>query len=313
MKKSTKMKKVQNFKLTPEWVLNNLPQSYLIIEDELGIVTGTELDFVLIKQALQTLGIEYEEGEYKNDGDLLYGVMFQVDDVSQVLHQKLKELKTNNENIRRSFVRPPETGKVLSALFFLSISLGPKVSKLNNESHHIDVILSYLSELLVSKCKFLLDSDGRLCYNFKDQDEQSLESDESGLLIMIGVFACYKINLEYLELKNPKWKGLNKTLSEAFPEIYDVYISLSKKFDFKGTARLWTAQNISEKRIQKYLQNPVVDFWDSDLLELDENYFEEEGVKQSTGNVNEGNGFLPPIQKQKSLNSKSESNSFSVN
>ena len=115
-----------------------------------------------------------------------------------------------------------------------------------------------------------------------------------------------------MELKNPKWKGLNKTLSEAFPEIYDAYINLSKKFDFKGTARLLTSL-YSESQIQKYYQNPGIVEWDSDLLELDEEYLEEEEVKQSYSNVNEENGFLPPIHKQISLNSKSESNSFSVN
>jgi hypothetical protein len=307
------MKNLKKFKLTPDWVLNKLPQSYLIIEDELAIVTDIELDFVLIKQALQTLGIEYEEGENTNEGIASYVIFILVDDVSQVLYEQLSELKHNKELVRKGFVRLPKKEEIFSALCIFCHGLLPEVSTINNESHRIDEILSSLSELLASKCKFFLESDGSLCYKFTDESDKSSDSEEHALLVMIGKFACFQINLEYLELRNPKWKRLNETLSKAFPEIYDAYVSLSKKFGFTVTARLVNNPCISKKKCRKYLRNTEVENLDSDLLELDENYLEEEEVKQSTGNVNEGNGFLPPIQKQKSLNSKPESNSFSVN
>jgi len=194
----------------------------------------------------------------------------------------------------------------------LSISLERKVSMINNEFHQIDDVLSSLSELVEYRCKFVLNSDGKLCCNENKQNEKPLGSDERILLFWLGTFACFQINLGYLELRNPMFKGLNDSLSAAFPEIYSAYISLSKKNSFTGTARLMKDKYISVERIQKYFQNPGIVEWDNDLLELDENYLEEE-VKQSTSNVNEKNGFLPPLQKQTSLNSKVESHSFSMN
>ena len=304
---------MKNFKLTPQWVLNNLPLGYGIFDDQLAVSTDTELDFVLIKQALQTLKIQYYENNFPFEGIPTYTVMIQVDDVSQILNQQLEELKHDNLIIRRELVQLPETRDVLSALCILTYGLLPIVCKINNESLHIDEILSSLSELLASKCKFHIGSDGLLHYIFKDQSDESSDSEEHELLLMIGEFAFYKINLKYLELKNPNWRGLNKTLSKAFPEIFSAYISLSKKFGFTITARLVDDPCISKKKFRKYLRKAEVENWDSDLLELDEDYLEEEEVKQSTSNVNERNGFLPRIQKQKSFNCKAESHSFSVN
>jgi len=304
---------MNEFKLTPKWVLNNLPQSYAIIDEELGMMTDIELDFVLIKQALQTLGIQYIEGEYKSEGVINYGVIFQVEDIRQFLYQKLKELKQIQVMIKRKDIRLPEKGEVLFALRILSYGLLVERAKTTNESNIVDELYSSLNEMFASKCKFFRGSEGVMHYIFKDQSDESWDTEEHELILMIGKFAWYKINLEYLELRNPKLKGLNKILSDTFPEIYDAYTDFSKKFGFNGTARLVTDPFISKKGVIKYLQNPGIVEWDSDLLELNENYLEEEEVKQSTSNVNERNGFLPPIQKQKSINCKSESHSFSVN
>ena len=86
---------MNEFKLTPKWVLNNLPQAYANIDEELVMMTDIELDFVLIKQSLQTLGIRYIEDEYKPEGVILYAVVLQVEDICHVLYQKLKVLELN--------------------------------------------------------------------------------------------------------------------------------------------------------------------------------------------------------------------------
>jgi len=309
------MKNLKKFTLTPEWVLNKLPQSYGILDEEMFISTEIEMDSNFIKRALQTLKIQYYEDNLPLEGNTVYTVLTQVDDVSQVLYEQLselkhRELKHNKDLVRKGFVRLPETEEIFSALCILCHGLLPEVSTINNESHRIDEILSSLSELLASKCKFFLESDGRLGYNFTDESDKSSDSEEHALLVMIGKFACFQINLEYLELRNPKWKRLNETLSKAFPDIYDAYVSLSKKFGFTVTARLVNNPCISKKKCRKYLRNTEVENLDSDLLELDENYVEEEN-KQSQSNVNDKNGFLPLPQKIKKDNKSS--NSFSVN
>ena len=127
------MKNVQNFKLTPQWVLNNLPLGNGIIYNQIAVSTDIELDFIKIKQALQTLKIQYYENNFPIEGIPTYTVMIQVDDVSQVLYQHLKELKHDKMTIRRRFVRLPETWEVLSAICSLSYGLLPIVCKINNE------------------------------------------------------------------------------------------------------------------------------------------------------------------------------------
>ncbi len=266
---------MKKFKLTPKWVLNNLPQSYFIIKEKIVIATDIALDFVFIKQALQTLGIQYYESKIKIEDVTLDAVIIKGEDISLVSHQKQRELKQNKYIISRTIESFAEVNPILDALTILTLGLRTEFGKVNNDDHHIDEILNSLSEYPALKCKYFLDSEGKLGYNYEDQGEEFKQSEECELIDMFGVFAFFQINLEYFELRNPKWKGMNKTLSRRFPEIYDAYINLSKMFGFSGTARLISNLFHCGKYFDnKCLWNPDIDNWENDLLELNENYFE---------------------------------------
>ena len=271
---------MKKFKLTPKWVLNNLPLSYNIIDEEVAMVTDIELDFVFLQRALKTLGIQYHVFENEIDDVTYYGIMMSIKDISQVSYQKQRELQQNKLIIRRGFKRLPDSEAILTALTILSWGLRAEISKINNEKYHIGEILNSLSEFDILKCKFFLDSDGKLRYNYEDQTKEFTQSDECELINMFGEFACFQINLGYFELRNPKWKGMNKTLEKKFPEIYNAYIELSKKFGFTGTARLIPNLFNCDKYFgNKCLWNPDIENWEINLLEFDENYSDDEKKK----------------------------------
>jgi len=76
------MKKMKSFKLTPEWVLENLPD--MMYADGNGIITlSTEktTDDHLMRLALNTLKIPYKEFKNVNMEDISIWYEFKIDDI----------------------------------------------------------------------------------------------------------------------------------------------------------------------------------------------------------------------------------------
>lgn len=152
--------------------------------------------------------------------------------------------------------------------FLLLISgLGYKVKDENNESHQIDDILSSFNNLVGSKCKFTLGATG-ICFK-PEPNENFEESEESGLLILLAIFACFRINLGYLESQNLLLKGLNEYLSRDFPEIYYGYCALSQHNGFDRTVNLGLNPPETPEEILGYLLNMKAEKWNRDITKPD--------------------------------------------
>lgn len=142
----------------------------------------------------------------------------------------------------------------------ICIGLGYKIKDEKNEAHQIDNILDSFSSLMGTKCKYSLDSDGSICYKLED-NKVFEESKESGLVIFLGIFACFKLNLEYLEFQNPELKGLNKFLLLEYAETYNAYRALTNQYGFEGTVKLGFNGSISPEKVYSFWMNMKVDKW----------------------------------------------------
>lgn len=113
------------------------------------------------------------------------------------------------------------------------VGLGYKVNDRIKSMPNTKNIVKALSSELTEKCRFNI-SKGQLRFELKG-DDSFLESNEAGILITLGVFACLRINLEYLEIRNPELKAMNEILYFLFPEAKQAYDEVSKKFGFNKT------------------------------------------------------------------------------
>jgi hypothetical protein len=150
----------------------------------------------------------------------------------------------------------------------LASGLGYKVKDENNESHQIDDILRSFNNLLGSIYKFSLATDGNICLKIESNGNLD-ESAEQGVLILLGIFACLRINLEFLESQNLQLKGLNVSLSGDYPKIYYGYCALSQQYGFDRTVNLGLNPPDSPKEMLPYLQNMKVEKWNGDITKPD--------------------------------------------
>jgi hypothetical protein len=188
--------------------------------------------------------------------------------------------------------------------------LGCKIKNENNESHQIDDILRSFSNLMGSKCKYRIASDGDICFKWKDNQEFE-ESSESGIVILLGILACFKINLEFLEYQNPTLKGLNEFLLQDYPETYNAYCALTNQFKFDGTVKLGLNLPLSAEEVLSYWLNMKVEKGNNELLELKNNPKVENVCKDSSTSKTKGSdavisqsskgGYKKPLRKNTSL------------
>ncbi len=164
----------------------------------------------------------------------------------------------------------------MTSILMICSALGHKIKDEPNDHHQIDEILASFSSLMQSKCKYILDSNGTICFELHGNKEFE-ESNESGLVIELGIFACYKINLEFLEYQNTELEGLNKMLLESYPETYNAYCALTNQFGFEGTVNLGLNLEMSEEEMCSVFQNLRVEKWNG-VVSMHNEIFPEEKV-----------------------------------
>jgi hypothetical protein len=201
----------------------------------------------------------------------------------------------------------------LYTMLFVCLSIVHKIKDERNESHQIDDILSSFSNLIGSRCKYFLDSDGAIGYKLSD-DKEFVDSSESALLIFLGVFACYRINLDFFEKQNPDLEGLNEHLKKEYPEAYNAYWELTRMFGFDSMVDMGFHPEKSQEEMCTHLRNLKVEKWNGTIPKNDDSISKEkvntsickDGLKESDvvnltlkkpGNKN-------PLKKRKSLHRK---------
>jgi hypothetical protein len=96
---------------------------------------------------------------------------------------------------------------------------------------NIDEVYSSFNNLLNSKCIFYFDTNRKLYYDFSSWENYE-DSPEQLLIIILGICAAFRINLELLENTNDHLKEINEFLLKEFPEPYNAYCALSRQFEF---------------------------------------------------------------------------------
>jgi len=138
--------------------------------------------------------------------------------------------------IRKSFDLLVQEELLLN-LLILSILLGLTLDIMIKYLTNIDDVFSSFNSLLNSKCKFYFNSERVLCYDFTSWENYE-DSPEQLLIVILGICAAFRINLEFQEGFDDNLKGINEFLLAEFPDTYKAYDVLSKKFDF-GTSMLF--------------------------------------------------------------------------
>lgn len=121
--------------------------------------------------------------------------------------------------------------ELLTNLLILSGRLVGTIDIMIKDLTNIDDVFSSLNHLLNSKGSFYFDSNRVLCYDFSSWEDYE-NSPEPLLLIMLGICAAFRINLEFQEGFDDNLKGINEFLLAEFPETYKAYDVLSKQFEF---------------------------------------------------------------------------------
>jgi hypothetical protein len=91
----------KHLNLTPEWVLERLPDtSYADGDGKVSVYTDDATDANFIELALDSLRISYEAYDYLDDNDdLVFGFDFRIEDIEEecpTFFQSMKELGNNN-------------------------------------------------------------------------------------------------------------------------------------------------------------------------------------------------------------------------
>jgi len=128
--------------------------------------------------------------------------------------------------------------ELLTKLLILSIRLGVTLDIMIKSLTNIDDVFSSFNHLLNSKCKFYFDSNRVLCYDFTSWENYE-DSPEQLLIVILGICAAFRINLEFQEGFDDNLKGINEFLLAEFPETYKTYDVLSKQFDFTTSVRIY--------------------------------------------------------------------------
>lgn len=137
---------------------------------------------------------------------------------------------------------------IYSYFLLISKSIGYKVNENVKNKRNTKQIVKELTSKLNDKCRYFI-NDGAL--NFEIIGGQSeLESNEAMILVAFGAFACLRINLEYLELRNPELKGMNDILKILYPEAKEAYEFVSKKFGFNKTVYIGFKHDSPEELLE---------------------------------------------------------------
>jgi hypothetical protein len=87
--------------LNPEWVLNEIPKShYADGSGNISVDTDNTTDVRLITNALNMLGIPYEQSEFGDAITIFFEIEFRIECIKEscpVLHKKMKELDEKNK------------------------------------------------------------------------------------------------------------------------------------------------------------------------------------------------------------------------
>lgn len=165
---------------------------------------------------------------------------------------------SDDESAMQEYVRDLHS-ECFHSLLLISLGVGHKVNEENKRNPRIKDALKLLSRQLKSKCRYYLDQDHSLCFQFKGGKEFE-ESNESGLVVLLGVFACLRINLTYLEKQNAELEGLNILFTTFYPDIMSAYNKISNEFAFDGTVQL--GFNTSDPdELLVHLKNMKIERW----------------------------------------------------
>ena len=106
--------------------------------------------------------------------------------------------------------------------------------------------------------------DGNICFDMID-DKEFAESNESGLVITLGILACCEINLALLEKYNPSLKGLNKYLSQEFSDYYNAYTQISDQYGFYHSVSLESKLKRYANEMNNFYKQSEVEQCDDDI------------------------------------------------
>ncbi len=115
-----------------------------------------------------------------------------------------------------------------------------------------------------TKCQYSICEEGNICFDVINANEFH-ESTESGLVITLGIFACSKLNLVYLEKHNLMLEGMNQYLAKEFSFCYNAYTKLSEKYGFDRTIHMGFDMPIEANEIYHFLNNLMVEKCNEDL------------------------------------------------
>lgn len=151
------------------------------------------------------------------------------------------------------------------SFYLIMVRLGGEFTKKYHQSLGIEKILNSFNKLVHAKCSYSLNSDKVFCFT-NHGGEEFYNSSEFNLYASLGILACLRINLEYLELKNPRLDGLVLLLSCLYPEAVDAYLKISKQFGFDGTTSL--EYDISdEKEFKSFLVSMEIERWNQEKVQ----------------------------------------------
>lgn len=118
-------------------------------------------------------------------------------------------------------------------LLFIMKGLRCKIQ--DQDLNEVNAILNSFSRKVGKKCFFSVEDDGSLCFTMPD-DPEFLKTTESAILVALGLFASFKINVEYLEKRNPRLNGLDAYLRQY--QVYKAYSAVINKCGFDNTVRM---------------------------------------------------------------------------
>lgn len=150
------------------------------------------------------------------------------------------QLKTkfyHSPAIRKSFDLLVKKKLYVNLLVFAG-RLADTIDVMIKDRTDINEVFSSFNKLLNDKGGFYFNSERELFYDFSYREEYE-ESPEQLLIVILGICAAYRINLDLLEEINEGLNGVSRIISQEFPETYKAYNDLSKQFDFTTSIRLY--------------------------------------------------------------------------
>lgn len=135
----------------------------------------------------------------------------------------------------------------------------PKFVKQIDSNLITDINMSYCS-LMGSKCTMVSLYSGGKAFQLGEVKD-FVDKKELVIVASLAEILCFRINLEFLELKNPELKGLNEFLSNRYPKTYNAYCALSKQYGFDRTVKLELKPSPSLKEFETFLRDMIPEKW----------------------------------------------------